>query len=263
MPKPLVQNLFANATPPLEGEHFDTLLQPALSVTIPAHNEARFIGKGIESVFRSAQKAGHPVEVVVALNRCTDQTQSIAESLGARCVVEDKKCISAVRNAAIRASSAPAIATLDADSWMSEDTVAAILRMVGDDRYVGGGAMIKPERMSPGIFFSVLSVVPYVIRHRLSYGMFWFRRDAFEALNGFDEQLVSVEDVDFALRLRSLGRQRGQRYGTLWRDGITTSCRKFDMFGDWYLFRNPGLVRRIFAGQDRAAADHFFYDVKR
>ena len=236
---------------------------PTLSITIPAHNEARFIGRCIDSAFSSAQKAGQGVEVVVALNRCTDQTQAIAESLGARCVVEDKKCISAVRNAAVRASRAAAVVTIDADSWMSEGTVAAIMRHVNDPRYIGGGSMIKPERMSLGIFFSALSVLPYVIRHRLSYGMFWFMRDTFEALNGFDEGLVSVEDVDFAMRLRALGRQRDQQYGTIWRHGITTSCRKFDMFGDWYLFKNPDLVRRIFAGHDRAAADHFFYDVDR
>ena len=236
----------------------------ALSVAIPAHNEEHFIGRGIESVLRSAQNAGQAVEVVVALNRCTDHTQAIAESLGARCVVEDRKCISAVRNAAVRASSAPAVVTLDADSWMSAHTVAAVLGMVNDPRHVGGGAMIKPERMSVGIFFSVLRVVPYVIRHRrLSYGMFWFQREAFEAIGGFDEDLISVEDVDFAVRLQALGRQRGQRYGTIWRQGITTSCRKFDMFGDWYLYRNPDLVRRLFAGHDRAAADHFFYDVDR
>ncbi|MDO9004551.1 MAG: glycosyltransferase [Aquabacterium sp.] len=235
---------------------------PALAVTIPAHNEERFIGRCVETVFHSAQKAGQSVEVVVALNRCTDQTRSIAESLGARCVAEDKKCISAVRNAAIRASTAPAIATIDADSWMSQSTVAAVMARVHDPRYVGGGSMIHPERMSTGIFFSALSVLPYVIRNRLSYGMFWFRRDAFDELKGFNEQLVSVEDVDFALRLQALGRQRGQKYGTIWRHGITTSCRKFDMFGDWYLFKNPDLVRRIFAG-DRAAADHFFYDVDR
>lgn len=236
---------------------------PALSVTIPAHNEARFIGRCIESAFTSAQKAGQAVEVVVALNRCTDQTQAIAESLGARCVVEDRKCISAVRNAAVRASLAPAIVTIDADSWMSAGTVAAVLAKIKDPRHIGGGSMMMAERMSVGIFFSVLAVVPYVIRHRLSYGMFWFQREVFEALNGFDETLLSVEDVDFALRLQALGRQRGQRYGTLWRHGITTSCRKFDMFGDWYLFKNPDLVRRIFEGHDRAAVDHFFYDVER
>jgi hypothetical protein len=66
-----------------------------------------------------------------------------------------------------------------------------------------------------------------------------------------------VQGLDFALRLKALGRARGQRYRTIWRNGIMTSCRKFDEFGDWYLFRNPRLVRSIFSGKDRVAADLF------
>lgn len=238
-------------------------MTPALAIAIPAHNEEKNIGRCIESILHSAQLAQQPVEIAVALNRCTDRTREIAESLGARCVVEDTKCIAAVRNAAVRASTAPAIATLDADSWMSPGTVAQLIRHVNDPRYIGGGAMIKPERFSVGIFFSTLAVLPYIVTQGVSGGMFWCQRETFEALGGFDEQLVSVEDLDFALRLKALGRTRQKRYGTIWRQGITTSCRKFDTFGDWYLFLNPRLVRDIFAGTNRRAADHFYYDVDR
>jgi glycosyltransferase involved in cell wall biosynthesis len=235
----------------------------ALSVAIPAHNEAHYIGACIESVLTSAQQAGQPVEVVVALNRCTDGTRAVAESLGARCVEEPRKCIAAVRNAAVRAGTASAIATIDADSRMSPGTVAAVLSKVHDSRYIGGGAWMQLERMSVGIAFSLIRVAPHLARNRVSCGMFWCLRDTFEALDGFDERLVSAEDLDLALRMKALGQQRGLRYGTIWRHGITTSSRKFDQFGDWYLFKNPRLVKQIFSGQDRAAADHFYYDINR
>jgi glycosyltransferase involved in cell wall biosynthesis len=239
-------------------------MTPTLTVAIPAHNEERFIGRCIESVLTSAQHAKVPVEVSVALNRCTDGTRAIAESLGARCVVEESKCIAAVRNAAVRGGSAPAVATIDADSWMSQRTVEAIMARVHDHRYIGGGSSMKLERLSVGIVFSIMTVVPYMIqRGGISAGLFWFRRDVFEEVQGFDEHLISAEDVDFGLRLKALGATRGQAYGKLSRHGITTSCRKFDTFGDWYLFKNPALVRQIFGGKDRAAADHFYYDVKR
>lgn len=234
-----------------------------LSVAIPAHNEERFIGRCIESVFDSARRHGTPVDVVVALNRCTDRTQSLAESLGARCVVEDSKCIAAVRNAAVRGTQAPAVVTIDADSWMQPHTVAAVMARIHDQRFIGGGCAMWPERWSMGIFLTGLMVARRVAGKGISGGMFWFRRDDFEAVRGFDESLVSVEDLDFALRLKAHGEARGQRFGTLWRGGIITSCRKFDMFGDWYLVRNPQLVDRIFQGRDRAAADHFYYDVDR
>lgn len=93
--------------------------------------------------------------------------------------------------------------------------------------------------------------------------MFWFSRPDFEAVGGFDEKLVSVEDVDFAQFLKAYGRTKGLAYGTLRRSGILTSCRKFDSFGDWYLFRNPRLVREIFQGTNRRAADQVYYDAQR
>jgi len=235
----------------------------ALSVAIPAHNEEKYIGRCISSIFDSARLSGHSVEVVVALNRCTDRTQEIAESLGARCAVNDMKCIAAVRNTAVRSTAADAVATLDADSWMSANTVSEILRWVHDERYIGGGSLMRPERMSIGIFFSLLAVAPYVIKRGVSAGMFWFLRESFDAVGGFDESLVSVEDVDFALRLKAYGQARGKRFGTIRRHAGTSSCRKFDKFGDWYLFHNPRLVKEIFDGTNRRAADHFYYDVER
>ena len=238
-------------------------MKPILSLAIPAHNEEKHIARCVESIVSSARYASHPVEIVVALNRCTDRTRDIAESLGARCIVEDTKCIAAVRNAAVRASTAPAVATLDADSWMSPNTIAEIITRVYDARYVGGGSMVKLERWSVGIAFSLLAIAPYLVGPRVSIGMFWFLRESFDALGGFDETMVSVEDLDFAVRLKVHGQSRKQRYGTIWRNGITTSCRKFDQFGDWYLFRNPRLVKAIFGGRNRGAVDHFWYDVGR
>ena len=239
-------------------------MEPSLAIAIPAHNEEKYIGRCIESIFTSARLSEQHVEVVVALNRCTDRTQTIAESLGARCVVNDAKCIAAVRNAAVRATSAPAVATLDADSWMSAHTVSEVIKHVYDARYIGGGSVIWPERVSIGIFFSILAVVPHLIKRRVpAGGMFWFLRESFNAVGGFDESLVSIEDVDFALRLKAYGHAVGKRYGTILRHGISTSCRKFDKFGDWYLFRNPRLIKEIFEGTNKQAADLFYYDTDR
>ena len=239
-------------------------MKPILSFAIPAHNEEAFIARCIESIALSARLADAKVEIVVALNRCTDRTQELAESLGARCVVNNTKCIAAVRNAAVHATVAPAVATIDADSWVSPGSVAELVTRVNDTRYVGGGTFMRPERMSIGIFFSTLVLLRYIVKHQVpSAGMFWFSREAFDTVGGFDESLVSGEDVNFAFRLRALGKTRGQRYGTLWRNGITTSCRKFDKFGDWHLFREPGLLKELLGGKNPEAAERYYYEADR
>ena len=96
----------------------------------------------------------------------------------------------------------------------------------------------------------------------LSGAMFWFRKEDWEAIGGFDESLVSLEDMDFAVRLNELGRSRGQKYGTLKSSFVVTSSRKFDQFGDWYLLKDRAMVKRLFTGRDREAADRFYYDAR-
>ncbi|MGE3758080.1 MAG: glycosyltransferase family 2 protein [Pseudobdellovibrionaceae bacterium] len=233
------------------------------SVVTPAHNEEKFIGACLQSIQAAAKTSGHQVEMIVVLNRCSDQTETIARHHGAVIVKEDEKNIARVRNTGAKVATGDVIVTLDADSRMDANTFIELERLLKSGKFVGGGARVKPERWSIGIFMSLLSIAPYVIAKGVSVGMFWCYRKDFEAIHGFDESMVSLEDADFGQRLKKLGATRGLSYGTARRVPIVTSCRKFDKFGDWYLFLNPRLVHRIFKGTDRMAADSFYYDVNR
>ncbi len=257
--------------------------QPIISVVIPAHNEEEYLPSCLEAVKRAAAalsdvnsvgpgngSGGGPgsVEIVVAANRCTDRTAEIAESFGAVVVRNDARSIAQVRNAGVRASHGGIVVTIDADSVMSEGALREVAETLGSGRFIGGGTRVRFSRMSFGIFCSAMYVawnlIPVMLRNRaaLSGGMFWFRREDFERIGGFDESLVSLEDMDFAVRLNRLGLSVGKKYGTLKRSYIVTSSRKFDRFGDWYLIRNRKLTKRIFTGRDREAADAFYYDVR-
>ena len=124
------------------------------------------------------------------------------------------------------------------------------------------------ERNSLGIAMSTAMVgfnlIKIIRKHGLLLGaMFWCLKKDFDAVGGFDEDLVSVEDIDFAVKLKNYGKANGKRYGLLLNSPVITSARKFDEFGDWYLFKNPKLVKRIFSGKDKKAADEFYYEVKR
>jgi glycosyltransferase involved in cell wall biosynthesis len=231
------------------------------SIVIPARDEERWLGACLESIRVAAAPYPGLVETIVVLNRCTDQTEVIARRLGARTVEMDGKNLSAVRNAGARAAAGDILVTIDADSVMAPHTLTEIDRLLATGKYIGGGAMVRMERMSLGIAMTYVPLVALlVLWHGISAGLFWIRRADFEAIGGFDEARVSAEDVDFATRMKAFGRARGKRFATLWRAPITTSCRKFDHFGDWYLVRNAPRFVSMLGGRDENAANHFFYD---
>lgn len=238
------------------------------TVVIPAHNEESYIGKCLRSVRSAAKYVSGRVEIIVVANRCTDKTAEIARHYGARVLVNDEKCIAAIRNTGVKAAGGEIVVTIDADSMMTKYSLAEMKYMLRSGQYVGGGANPMFDRMSLGIAVSSLYVginlLPVMIKNGgyLSGAMFWFYKRDFDAIGGFDEGLVSLEDMDFAKRLKKLGTSRGQKYGTLKRSYVLTSSRKFDEFGDWYLIKNRKLTKRIFTGKDRSAADQFYYDVR-
>lgn len=234
-----------------------------ISIVIPAHNEEEFLPDCLRGVRRAAAFAKVEVEVIIVLNRCTDRTEAIAQEAGAMIVREDEANLSKIRNAGAAVATAPVLVTCDADSVPHQKTFSLVLAKLAAGNVVGGGTLTWPERWSLGIVCSVGSVLPYLIWHGVSFGLFWCYREDFEAIGGFNEKLVSIEDLDFAKRIKARGQEDGRRFGTLVAAPLTTSCRKFDQFGDWYLFLNPRFVWRIFRGTDREVADKFWYQVGR
>ena len=234
------------------------------SILIPAHNEELLIGKCFQSVEDAKRQISHPVEIIVCLNRCTDRTEEICKEFGALVVHEDDKNLSKIRNCAAKSATGDVIVTIDADSQMSVNTLKEIETKLLSGKYIGGGTRIKPERVSLGIIMSSLVILPHALLQGVgSAGLFWCYRKDFQAIGGFNESLLTVEDLDFAKRLKQFGKTKGQRYGTLWGSFIITSCRKFDRFGDWYFFKNPAVVKALFRGTSRELADRFYYEFKR
>jgi len=205
----------------------------------------------------------HQVEVIVVINRCTDNTESIAQSLGCIIVREDAKNLAQIRNAGARVASGEILVTVDADSIVSERTFDLIAAAISSDRSVGGAVMILPERYSLGILLTGLCLAPYILIYGIAGGLFFCKRSDFEAIGGFDQRLVSVEDIDFAKRLKRHGKLTRRRFTILWRAPITTSCRKFDRLGDWYFILRPWKFLTLLKGRNQAEANRVWYDFRR
>jgi glycosyltransferase involved in cell wall biosynthesis len=237
------------------------------SIIIPARNEEKLIGKCLDSIKVASEPYPGEVEMIVCINRCTDKTEEIARNYGAKIVYDESKNLAKIRNTAAKSATGDILVTIDADSQMSRNMLTEIERALNSGKYIGGGVNIKPDRVSFGIFLSAIVVIfilgPILIYHRISCGAFWCYRKDFETIKGFNENFVTIEDIEFAKSLKAYGKTQNKKFKTLWKAYIITSSRKGDIFGDWYMLKHPGMIFQLLSGKNQDAANKFYYDCKR
>lgn len=193
-----------------------------LSIIIPAHNEAPRLPDTLAHAVAAARSAGVTFEVIVVDDASTDATATAAEQGGARVVRVDRRQIAATRNAGARAARGRVLVFCDADTHLPGPTLAAALRAL-DSGAVGGGAALRFDD-SAAAWARWSTSMWNAIAHGVGWaaGCFVFvRRDAFEAVGGFDERYFAAEEIVLSRALRRKGRF------VILREPVVTSGRKF------------------------------------
>jgi glycosyltransferase involved in cell wall biosynthesis len=109
-----------------------------IGVLVPAHDEEVLVGDCLRSILAAARSpalGGEAVEVVVALDRCTDATADICAALGVRTVAIDARCVGRARAAAAEVllrAGARWLASTDADSQVPLDWLSGQLACRAD-----------------------------------------------------------------------------------------------------------------------------------
>ena len=237
-----------------------------ISVIIPAHNEEKYIERCIKSIQESAEEFGGSVEVIVVCNRCTDRTAEIAKKNGANVMFNDERCIAKVRNEGISAADGEIIVTIDADNRMTKGALSEISDLLASGNYIGGGAPIRFERYSFPLWCNdILCRVSFGMTGLYS-GIFWAKKDTFDAVGGFVEQ-KAMEDVATAKKLKKFGKKQGKKYTTLRNNHLINSTRKYDDLGDWLylklMIQNIGTFLKAAMGDETGLdklLDEMFYE---
>ena len=179
-----------------------------VSVVIPCHDQAHFLGEALESVL--AQTYPH-FEVVVVDDGSSDNTEEVASRYpGVRCVRQENRGLAAARNTGIRRSNGNHLVFLDADDRLLPNALEAGLRclkahpecafVVGRYRYIAfdGSPLPTPQPPRPeGDHYLALLDDNYINMHATVV----YQRAVFEYVGGFDESLDPCEDYDLYLRI--------------------------------------------------------------
>jgi len=203
---------------------------PLVSVVIPTYNRAEYVKKAVESVLNQTYKK---IEIIVVDGSPNDETEKTLQPYLVNSQInyihrneihdgteKDKGNLAQARNQAIRIAKGKYIATLDDDDfWSNERKLEKQVQFLENNPdYVacGGGSIVIFEKSflkKPSTLFAPL---PQEKDKDIRKKMFFefisglsglcFRRVAWEAVGGFDEELFLNEDQDFAFKLGATGK---------------------------------------------------------
>lgn len=230
----------------LEGRHSGTV-----SVVIPAYNQSQFLGEAIRSVITQ----DYPdTEIIVVDDGSTDETPLVAAQFGERVryIRQRNGGLSAARNTGIRAARGEYIALLDADDFWQPGFLPEVVRHLDNNHRLGAvhtGQKFVDRQGKPLYQYGVETVPDHRLYDRLLDGEFFgadsvlVRRECFDRVGLFDEELRGSEDWDMWLRV-----SREFRFA-----GIPKPLLNYRMHGD-NMSADPSYMLRY---QLRVVEKHF------
>jgi len=220
-----------------------------VSFVVPTRNSARTIAACVLSL---STQTYPDVEVVVVDNESTDGTADRAMAAGADRVIVAGPERCAQRNRGARESTGEIVVFIDSDMVMEPGLAAEIVAQFELNPELG--ALIIPEHSFGEGFWTkcrVLEKSLYVGNESVEAARA-FRREVFDSVGGWNEDLTAAEDWDLDDRIRAAGTKVGRVETFIWHDEGKLRLRgtfgKKRYYGQWiaaYLDSHDDGSRRI------------------
>ena len=239
-----------------------------ISIVAPMVNEAQQIPRFAAMLARLDPP---PFETILVDGGSHDGSAGIAEGLGLRVIVSDRKGRAAQINAGAKAAAGDVLFVIHLDTEVPPDACRIVAETLADSRTALAGftpVIAGPSGRRPvstfhnwiktwyaPLFFRPVSFVRGL---RLLFGdhAMFFRKSDFERVGGLDPRMMIMEDADLCEKLARVGRVR------LVRRTVVTSDRRIAAWGpvraNWIYFK-VGILWTL--GMHRAA-DKRYPDVR-
>lgn len=172
-----------------------------VSIIIPTYNSGKTIAQCLESIQTQTHKS---IETLIIDGGSTDNTLKIAENFGCKIFVLNGKERSPSINFGVKKSIGEYIYRVDSDVIIDSNLVKEALYKCEVEGYDAISVFWSPDS-TISFWAKVRKLEKDCYKEELLYsGARFFRRDVFESIGGFDENLVAGEDYDLYNRLAKM-----------------------------------------------------------
>jgi glycosyltransferase involved in cell wall biosynthesis len=229
-----------------------TTTTTTVSIVVPTRDSGRTIAACLRSCRTQRTSPDVRVELIVVDNHSSDATATIAARY-ADLVLTAGPERSAQRNLGLGAATGGIVGFVDSDMVLSAGVVAAVARLLGADRQLGG-AVVPELSVGEGYLAGCRALEKrlYVGDPDVEAARF-FRTDVVRSVGGYREDLRAGEDWDLADRLEAAGHRMGRIDVPIRHDDGRISLRQTfrkkryygRSFADYLDTRTPGRRRRL------------------
>jgi len=176
--------------------------KPLVSVIIPVYNSANTLKQCLDSVFNQTYEN---IEIIVVESRKSeDKTVEIASQYNCKIFELNNKERSPAVNYGVKHSNGKYVYRVDSDVMLNENLVKEAIEKCETEGFDAVSVFWSPD---PTISFwaKVRKLEKDCYKGNLSHvGARFFRRDVFNSIGGFNENLVAAEDYDIYNRLKKM-----------------------------------------------------------
>jgi len=233
-------------------------LKNMISFIIPAYNEELLLRQTLEAIHKAAKEIDVAYELIVVDDDSSDNTDKIANDLGATVVKVSHRQISVARNAGVHVANGSLLVFIDADTVISTEILQATIGAINSGA-IGGSAAFRFDGYIP-VYGRVIQWLLFRI-YRLGKvvgGSYLFcTREAFERVGGFDESVYGGEEMILSRTLKKLGRF------ILLKQTVLTSGRRLRIYSFWKIMRIIACLGTSGGRIEDRNTGWFWYDGKR
>jgi glycosyltransferase involved in cell wall biosynthesis len=183
-----------------------------VSFIIPVLNGEKHIARCLTSILNQNFQGGK-YEIIVVDNGSTDRTQQIVRNLGVFVHVVPGVTVGALRNTGARIARGNYLAFVDSDVEIAPHWLEKGLLCFHDKSVISSGCFPRPPSPSTWVQEAWGIHQCGTQNYASDRGVTWLpsmnlivRRTAFDAIGGFNNVMVTAEDVDLCYRLNGQGR---------------------------------------------------------